>query len=182
MIAPDVSCAAEKATFKNYPRNIFHDKNHFITIILVHITWNTALKLENTYWWRNVEFNKIATTWNFVSLHSLTRSLIHSLPDHSCKAAVNGDHFTPQQQTYLWDVPFKVPTSVGPLDAITRVGRYWYWMNFIAILHAKIKAPSHSLNVSMSACFHWEVAYKQLLCWQINQLTWLVLVHMNCTK
>jgi len=28
---------------------------------------------------------------------------------------VHSHHFTPQQQTHQWDVPFEVPPSEGPL-------------------------------------------------------------------
>ena len=67
---------------KNHPRNVLHYKNHFDATILVHVTWNTALKHENAYWWPDIDFFKIAKTWNqFVSLTHwpLTRYPSHYL-------------------------------------------------------------------------------------------------------
>jgi len=56
----------KKAAFKNHPRNIFRDKNHFYAI-----TWKHLLVAG--YWL----FLKIAKTWNFVLLtDSLTYYLI----------------------------------------------------------------------------------------------------------
>jgi len=37
-IALDVSHATKNVAFKNYPRDISHNKNHFNTIVLVHVT------------------------------------------------------------------------------------------------------------------------------------------------
>ena len=77
----------------------------------------------------------------------------------------------------------------------SRVGQYWIcdmrllhelFIAIIAILHAKIKAPSHSFK---SLHFQYECFFSlqsslqtQILCWQINQMTRLGLVRINYTN
>jgi len=62
-----------------------------------------------------LNFLKITKTWNFVSLNSTP---LHSLTTVTSLEAANGHHFTSQQQTHQWDVPFRVPTIVGPLHLV----------------------------------------------------------------
>ena len=64
---------------------------------------------------------------------TLTSIAVHGWPDHSKslgygpgpKEAAHGRHFTPQQQTHWWDVPFIVATNVCLLHfAIPFITKY----------------------------------------------------------
>jgi len=87
----------QNATFKNYPK---HDENHFNAAILVHLTWNTALKI-----WKRLLVAGYRIFWNLKfhlthSLHPITHSLT-TWPQsqaYSPNKAGNSHHFMPQQQ------------------------------------------------------------------------------------
>jgi len=99
--------------------------------------------------------------WSFKKSPKV-KILSHSLTDHSCKprARVHSHHFTPQQQTQQWDVPFGIPMSEGPLHLI---GSFYLPLGSSSSCSKTI--PMFQLTLSLSSvsecttsilkCFHY---------------------------
>ena len=67
---------SQNCYIKNHPRDILHDENHLYGIVLVHLTWNTVLKIrKHTFGQLDIDFK------NLVKF-----CLSHCLTDHSHKA------------------------------------------------------------------------------------------------